>query len=402
MCQCAWLLAAGLACGGAHAVDVTARVSLLGTVSNPSQGDAGHASGYRTPSADQQGARWMLDDFSDQAEWSAHGIVGRRHYRGFTVPGEHSSDLFRYRSLAWEQVHGDSSCRTTVLGWVVDRAFYKWRFDQASLSLGRQPIDWGAGRFWQPLNVFGAFAPTALDTDFKPGIDAAVLTWYPSAFSSLTGVFSPGPADDSSIPYSAAAHFSTLLGETSQLTLLAGRVIGNDQFGAALEGDWQGLGWRIEGLYSRWHDGANKSLFWIAGLDYQLQNGTLFTLELHDNGAGATRADQLPDTVLPLRVHYGLQQQLSRHLLGFGLQKELTPLLRLNFTLLGATLKDRQGRRRLSLLGQLNLIYSLANESDVLLSLAHGSGKGLSATGQPQSEFGHLPPTVTLRWRYYF
>lgn len=402
MRQFAWALAAGLACGGAHAVDVTARVSLLGAASTPSQGDAGHDSDYRTPTADQQGARLMLDDFSDNAEWSAHGIVGRQHYRGFAVPGLQSSDLFRYRSLAGAQVSSDGAYDTTVLAWEVDRAFYKWRFDQASLSLGRQPIDWGAGRFWQPLNVFGAFAPTALDTEFKPGIDAAVLSWYPSQLSSLTGVVSPGPADNPAIPYSAAAHYSTRVGATSQLTVLGGRVIGNDQFGGALEGDWQGLGWRIEGLYSRRNGSGDKSLFWIAGVDYQLDDGTLFTLEVYDNGAGATREDQLPNTVLPLRVRYGLQQQLSRHLLGFGLQKKLTPLLNLSYTLLGATLKDNQGRRKYSLLNQLNLIYSLANESDLLLSLAIGSGKGASAAGQPQSEFGHLPPTVTLRWRCYF
>ncbi|MCB2019192.1 MAG: hypothetical protein M9915_05755 [Rhizobacter sp.] len=398
----AWLLVAGLACGGAQAVDVTARVSLLGTAAHPSQGDAGYDSGYNPPTADQQSGRLMLDDFSDSAEWSAHGIVGRQHYRGFAVPGLQSSDLFRYRPLAGAQVSSDGLYDTTVLAWEVDRAYYEWRFDRASVSLGRQPIDWGVGRFWQPLNVFGAFAPTALDTDFKPGIDAAVLSWYPSAFSSLAGVFSPGPADDASIPSSAAVHYSTRVGETSQLTIVGGRVIGNDQFGGALEGDWKGLGWRVEGLYTKWHDTGDRSLFWIAGVDYRLDDGTLLTLEVYDNSAGATREDQLPSTVLPLRFRYGLQQQMSRHLLGFGLQKELTPLLSLNYMLLGAMLKNDQGQREVSLLNQLNLIYSLANESDLLLSLAVGSGKGLTAAGQPQSEFGQLPPTVTLRWRYYF
>jgi hypothetical protein len=74
----------------------------------------------------------------------------------------------------------------------------------------------------------------------------------------------------------------------------------------------------------------------------------------------------------------------------------------MTYTLLGVTLKDRQGQRKLSLLNQLKPIYILARESNVLLSLAYGSGKGLSAAGQPQSEFDHLPPKVTLRWRNYF
>jgi len=38
----------------------------------------------------------------------------------------------------------------------------------------------------------------------------------------------------------------------------------------------------------------------------------------------------------------------------------------------------------------------------LLLSVAIGTGKGLDASGNPRSEFGHLPPTMTLRWRCYF
>lgn len=59
-------------------------------------------------------------------------------------------------------------------------------------------------------------------------------------------------------------------------------------------------------------------------------------------------------------------------------------------------------RRKLSLLNPLNFIYPIGNESDLLLSLAAGSGNGLDATGQMHSEFGALPSTLTLRRRRYF
>lgn len=401
------VLGAALLLAGAagHAVDLTGRVSLLGSASNPSAGDSGNASGVNTLTAAQGAARLMADDFSDSSEWSAHGIVGYQQLRGVPPPGLFSSELFRWRPLSGTQVNTDGPS-STVRVWEIDRAYYKWRFDQSSLSVGRQPVDWGTGRFWQPLNVFGAFAPTALDTDFKPGIDAIVGDWYPSVFSSLTGVYAFAPRDappgTASITNSGALHYRGPVGEGTQLSLVAGQVIGDTQGGAALEGDWRGIGWRIEGLVSKLKDSGETELFWIAGVDYQFDDGTLVTVELYDNTRGAVTEADLIGAPTDLRRRYGLQQQFGRHLLGVGLQKELTPLLSLNYTLLGAALKDDQGRLQPSLLNQLNLIYSLANESDLLLSVAVGSGKGLAAGGSPRSEFGHLPPTLTLRWRYFF
>ncbi|MFK5914693.1 MAG: hypothetical protein QM484_09970 [Woeseiaceae bacterium] len=44
---------------------------------------------------------------------------------------------------------------------VMDRAVYKYRFKNTTVALGRQAIDWGSGRVWLPLNVFGHL-PTSL------------------------------------------------------------------------------------------------------------------------------------------------------------------------------------------------------------------------------------------------
>lgn len=171
-------LVMGLAClvVSAHAADLTGRVSVLGTAASPGAGDVGDGvPGISVPSADQQGLRLMLEDHGGGAEWSVHAVATRQNFRGVPASTAHSSDLFRFRRLAAESTSGDGVRRQTRLDWALDRIAYKKRFGATSLSVGRQPIDWGAGRFWQPLNVFGAFAPTALDTDYKPGIDAAVF-----------------------------------------------------------------------------------------------------------------------------------------------------------------------------------------------------------------------------------
>ena len=388
---------------GAEAVEWTGRVSVLGSAAHPVAGDTGaDTPGVDTPTADQQSLRLMAGNHGGDNEWSAHVATMRQKLRGFVAGGAHSSALFRYRVLADSRTSGDGVQRFTRIGWEVDRAVYKRRFGRTGVSVGRQPIDWGSGRFWQPLNVFGAFAPTDLDTDYKPGIDAAVLNWYPSDFSSLTGVYALAPHDDASVKDSAALHYRRQVGATSQVALIAGQVIGNRVFGASLEGDARGVGWRIEGLRSRLEQTGERVFAWIAGLDYQFENGALVSIEWYDNGRGARSQAALPRLSTDRLVTHGLQQHLSRNVLGFAAQKDVTPLLRANYTLLISALKNASGHRPASLLHQLNLVYSVSNESDLLLSLSNASGQGLNKAQQPQSEFGHLPASATLRWRLYF
>ncbi|MBW6493275.1 MAG: hypothetical protein K0B16_01740 [Burkholderiaceae bacterium] len=85
---------------------------------------------------------------------------------------------------------------------------------------------------------------------------------------------------------------------------------------------------------------------------------------------------------------------LRQHLRGFpALNQHSSALFRY---------RDPDGHRAGSLPHQLSLVYSLSNESDLMLALQSATGKSLSAAGLPQSEFGHLPLQLTLRWRSYF
>ncbi len=386
-----------------HAAQLTGRASLFGSAARAEPGDIGDTgSGDRTLTSDQQSLRLMLDDAQDEVEWSLHLKTARQHLRGFPPASGHSSDLFRYHPWAGDWVDKTGTDSSTRIGHELDRAVYKRRFSQVAASLGRQPIDWGSGRFWQPMNVFGAFAPTDLDTDFKAGIDAAVVDWFPSAFSSLTAVYALSPRNDKAIDDSAAVRYRRQVGERSEMALLAGRVIGNDVVGASFESDWAGLGWRIEGVRYRLEQPREHSLFWIAGVDYQFNDGTLVSAEWHDNSRSATRETALIGTQTDPLVASGLQPQLSRRVLGLSAEKDITPLVHGSYKLFLSPLEDADGRTHTSLLHQLSLVYSVSNESDLLLSLLYASGKGLNAQGQPRSEFGHQPASVTLRLRYYF
>ena len=389
----------------AGAVDWTGRVSLLGSAADPRPGDVGDNARGR-PTTDQQSLRLMAQGQDDDAEWSLHLIAGRQQRRGLAASGgaagAQASAPFRWRRLADDRISGDGQNRSTVISWEIDRAVYKRRFERATLALGRQPVDFGSGRFWQPLNVFGAFAPTALDTDHKPGIDALRLDAYPSAFSSLTLVHAFAPRGQRAIGDSTALHHRRQVGESSQAALLLSRVIGQQQFGGAFESDWRGLGWRFEALHTRPDGGGPGSLFWILGADHRFDNGLLAAVEWHDDARGATSEAGLAAVAASRPVALGLQQQLARRVLGLSLRRELGPLWNASFTVLASALRAADGGHAPSLLQQFSLLRSLGNESDLLLSLVLASGAGLGPGGQPRSSFGHLPATLSLRWRTYF
>ncbi|WP_024852024.1 hypothetical protein [Hydrogenovibrio kuenenii] len=405
------ILAFGYASVSYATPQFTGRVSVLGALSHA---DADQVSTGKDTylHANQQGLRLMLDDTSDQDQWSVHLRTVRQYLENYPTTSLHSSDLFRVKPLSngWT----DTSTHTqTKIGYVLDRAVYRTqlpKFSQlmndgsASVSIGRQPIDWGAGRFWQPMNVFGGFAPTDLDTEFKPGIDAATLDIYPSAFSSLTAayVLSSDKQALSKGKNNLALHYRAQVGDQSELSLLAADVLDNRILGGALETSWQGIGLRWEG--TRTHDNTMEKdyNFWVAGLDYQFDNGTLIMAEVYDNERGAEKTSELNTVAAQPWFRYGLQPQLSRHVAGVSIQKDVTPLWQVQYLALSSWLKDNNNQNRSSWLHQINATYSLSNESSLLLSALFTQGKGLNSSQQLQSEFGAVPVSVTAKFVMYF
>jgi hypothetical protein len=387
----------------AQAQQLTGRFSMLGTTAQADAGDMGYFNtDNRTLSADQQSLRLMLDDSSEQDEWSVHLKMVRQHLDGYPAAYATPDSLFRYDSAAGSWLDENNGQSSTFIGYELDRAVYKRRFENITLAVGRQPIDWGSGRFWQPLNIFGAFAPTDLDTGYKAGIDSVVFDWYPSAFSSLTAAYVLKPKDNDALENSGGLYYRSQVGELSELSLLGGSVLGNTVFGAAFESAWGGMGWRVEGTHYSLKESDDRFLFWIAGVDYQFSDGTLIAAEWYDNAHGANSQMDLGAMSSDHLVGYGLQQQLGRRVLGLMVDRDMTPLLHGSYTLLVAPINDDNDKLTSSLLHQLSLSYSVSNESDLLFSLQIADGKGLNASNVPQSEFGHLPDAMTLRLRFYF
>jgi len=385
--------------------DLTGRFSMLSSTALATQGDSGYLNKNNTLTADQQSVRFMLDDAKDNSEWSLHAKLARIHVSDIAFNDNHSSKLFRYTELSSNWLDENDTNNATRFGYEIDRAVYKQRYKKMTISFGRQSVDFGSGRFWQPLNVFGSFSPTDLDTDFKPGVDAARLDWFTSGFSSLSAVYALSPDNNASISNTtnAAINFRSQAGEQSEYALLAATVIDKNIVGASFESSWEGMGWRVEGAHYNDSKTKENSLFWIAGADYQFSNGVLITAEWYENSRGASDVTSLSNTnfLTDTLIKYGLQQQLSQRIFGLSINKEFTPLLNGAYTILISPLKDIDGRYNSSVLHQFNTSYSVSNESDILFSLQFANGRGLNGL-KPQSEFGHIPTSMTVRLRFYF
>jgi hypothetical protein len=78
----------------------------------------------------------------------------------------------------------------------VDWAYAAWSHGPVTVTLGRQPISFGRARLWSPMDLVGPFALTEVDTEYKPGVDAARLDVALGDRTSLTAVGVAGELDD--------------------------------------------------------------------------------------------------------------------------------------------------------------------------------------------------------------
>ncbi len=305
--------------------------------------------------------------------------------------------LFRYRPLSHSHASDKQGNYQYDLYQEIDRLSIYREFSAATLTLGRQAISWGLGRLWQTLDIFGAFSPLALDREYKPGIDAIRLNWYPSDFSQWDFVYVASNTDIVDQDDSLAAHFVTQISNDWYISLLGSQWLGHSAWGLGAESQVMDAGIRVENLFLRWEGQWRQTT--LLGMDYQFSNGLIVTTELLYQSRGARTLPALNQQAAHTLTRLGLQQQLSQTVVGVLLQKNLYPLLDVSYVSLVGLLGEKD--LPLSLLQQLNFLYSTSDESDLTVSIRMGSGKKLTSTGLLQSEFGHIPLSLTAQLRWY-
>lgn len=311
----------------------------------------------------------------------------------------YNQDLFRSTNLTHSYTNDFSGTLQYDLYQEVDRLVYSSSYGKMNIHIGRQAISWGLGRFWQPLDIFGAFSPIELDREYKPGVDAFNFEWYPSDFSQLNVVYVATNDQVSQFDDSLAMHYQQQISDQLFVTLIAASLLESSLFGTGIESEIFSAGVRAEAITYQWNDDWQLAL--VTGLDYQFKNEMIFNLEYLYQSSGTTSQNNLTAKSIDPLFAFGLQKQLAKSVFAFSLSKNIYPLLDVSYVNLTSVLNKPD--LEFSSLHQLNFIYSTSNESDLTLSTMAGTGRRLSSTTNAlKSEFGHIPFSITAQFRYYF
>lgn len=125
----------------------------------------------------QSNFRYMYE--TRESRWSfefhgvAHGLVSNVGYLQGQMANPSQSNL--QASGYWNLSKSLTSGRRHTASTFVDRLSLSYRSEEWRFIIGRLPVSWGRGIVYQPLDVFNAYPPTAIDREFKPGNDSLVL-----------------------------------------------------------------------------------------------------------------------------------------------------------------------------------------------------------------------------------
>ncbi|MCF6235107.1 MAG: hypothetical protein L3J70_01815 [Gammaproteobacteria bacterium] len=176
-----------------------------------------------------------------------------------------------------------------------------------------------------------------------------------------------------------------------ETTLIAGRVVDKNIIGVALQGElFEWLGIRFEGhhgdsLYRDLDDYQQFSL----GLEYRWESSFELRLELFYNGLGG---DNVTD--YPAIAQTGNTQYLGRYYSALGGSYDITPLLSGQAVIISNFEDD-------SALISLNAIYSLSDESELVINLGIPLGDK-PINGLLSSELGSYPVSINVEARLFF
>lgn len=271
-------------------------------------------------------------------------------------------------------------------------------------TIGRQAIGFGRIALASPLDIIAPFAPDALDTDVRPGIDALRAGRFFGRGGEIGAVAVFGRHKESN---SYLLHGETNLAGVDLLAL-GGNLRGRDLLGGGFATQFMGMG--IKGELAAYRgeevgkpDGDPREDFLQGAmeLDYRFTAGPLFALQYLHNGFGAKAPGNYPAIFLSAPIQEGLGYLLGRHYLLASLSYEPHPLVTIGTLSIWNLLDDSfllRPMARISLGDNLSL--------ELFWSFTQGTPpKKISSDIRvvlPRSEFGSSGESGGVLLKYFF
>lgn len=256
------------------------------------------------------------------------------------------------------------------------------------LKLGRQAVTWGSGLVFRPSDIIAPFAPDAIDTSYKPGVDMVYGQVLFDNGNDIEAVFVPrravaGGAMD--WDYSTMAlHSTVLLGDLDGSAMLA-QDHGDTLLNLGLGGPVGDAAWNVE-LGQWWLADGGHPLTVLANIS---NSGTLgdmnitYFAEYFHNGFGVganTALDSLP-SALDSRLATGQLFNIGRDFLAVGAQLSVSPGVTLSSNVI-SSLNDG------SVYAGVNADISVSDSLDISVNASRGFGPNGTEFGGRETSAG--------------
>jgi hypothetical protein len=314
----------------------------------------------------------------------------------FALPGPQYN---RHLDLDKVWQHGDDG--TSRLD--VDRLNLQWRSGAVDTTIGRQALGFGRILIYSPLDVIAPFAPDAIDTEIRRGVDALHTSFNYAIDGQVSAIAVWGDQ----------AKYNSFLATWSDnrdgldLLMIGGQLRGRAMFGAGIAGSLGTLG--LKGEFSI-HNGRDTDKvggdlhdsYTIGAIEtwYRFDSGISLITQYLYNGPGSDDPKDYPEVLASAPLQEGLTYLLGRHYLIIAPAYELHPLV----TLQGLVIYNITDNS--ALLRPL-LDLNLADNLSLQLFYTWHAGRRPHATStflpaEPRSEFGSVGDSCGLFLNWYF
>jgi len=300
--------------------------------------------------------------------------------------------------LTWQP---DTGPNLTIRG-RTDRLSVKYSRSGLDVTLGRQPVTFGSGLVFTPMDIVNPFNAATIDTEYKPGVDALRVDGYFGTTGRVSGVAAwAGPFVHSGEELGftdviLALNGSVTVGVTD-LRGLVTSVRGEPVFGVGFVSGIGPVGIHGDATLTLPTEAAREDdpfVRAVVGADWRPTPTTTLTGEAYYQGFGSDDPDEYLAIFTSDRFARGEVWQVGRYYASVAVTQEITPLITANVALIG-NLGDP------SLLVTSGLGWSLANNAALSAGIYAGLGERPDGI-MPNSEFGLYPVSGFVSVRTYF
>ncbi|MBL1434610.1 MAG: hypothetical protein COB08_000215 [Rhodobacteraceae bacterium] len=402
------ILAASLLAGPALAGPITVRLDLGGSFGWAEADSIDALLGFETQQTLDSKARLIWQGGEGALRFEAQVLLGYQagDAVGFAAalagmsPSAPPASFFDLST----EVFSDFRQAMTI---AIDRLSVSYASQRFVLKLGRQAVTWGSGMVFRPSDIIAPFAPNAIDTAYKPGVDMAYAQLLFDSGNDIEAVFVPrravagGPlaSEESTL----ALRSTVLIGDFDGTALLA-QDHGDTLLTLGLGGPVGDAAWNIE--LGQWFlaDGSTAMNI-LANISNSGTIGEMnitYFAEYFHNGFGvdtATPLDALP-TALADRLATGQLFNIGQDFLALGAQLGVSAAVTISPSLI-ASLNDG------SVFVAVQAGISLSDNLDVSLNAGKGFGPNGTEFGGRETSAGSAvylgaPTSVGINITRYF